>query len=46
MWWWDLIIKRMDVATMMLITYTSVVLDPSAKLMLFPALSGFQVRAA
>ncbi|CAE7202558.1 UVR8 [Symbiodinium natans] len=45
-WWWDLIVKRLDVALMMLVTYTSFVLDPKAKLMLFPVLSGVQVFLA
>ncbi|CAE6963215.1 unnamed protein product [Symbiodinium sp. CCMP2592] len=53
-WWWDLLVKRLDlasealrdVALMMLLTYTSVVPDPKGKLMLFPALSGFQVFLA
>ncbi|CAE7805594.1 unnamed protein product [Symbiodinium sp. CCMP2592] len=45
-WWWDLLVKRLDVAIMMLVTYTSFVLDPKAKLMLFPVLSGFQVFLA
>ncbi|CAE7930372.1 lgals3bpb, partial [Symbiodinium necroappetens] len=45
-WWWDLLVKRLDVALMMLLTYTSVVPDPKGKLMLFPALSGFQVYLA
>ncbi|CAE7462525.1 scube2, partial [Symbiodinium sp. CCMP2592] len=53
-WWWDLLVKRLDlasealrdVALMMLLTYTSVVPDPKGKLMLFPALSGFQALVA
>ena len=35
-----------DVALMMLVTYTSFVLDPKAKLMLFPVLSGLQAGGA
>ncbi|CAE7217830.1 lgals3bpb [Symbiodinium pilosum] len=45
-WWWDLLVKRLDVALMMLVTYTSFVLDPKAKLMLFPVLSGLQAGGA
>ncbi|CAE7449912.1 UVR8 [Symbiodinium sp. CCMP2592] len=45
-WWWDLLVKRFDVASdlglMMLVAYTSVVPDPAAKLAIFPVLSGFQ----
>ena len=42
-WWWDILVKRVDVGLMMLVTYTSAVRDPEAKLMVLPLLSGFQV---
>ena len=37
--------KRLDVALMMLFTYTAIVPDSEAKLLLFPVLSGIQVIA-
>ena len=42
-WWWDVIAKRVDVGSMMLIAYTSLVPTPEAKLMLYPAISGIQL---
>ena len=42
-WWWDIIVKRLDVGLMNLVTYTSLVADEKAKLLLFPILSGFQL---
>ncbi|CAE7405136.1 UVR8 [Symbiodinium sp. CCMP2592] len=45
-WWWDILVKRADVGMMMLVTYTSVVPTPVAKLLLFPVLSGFQACLA
>ena len=32
-WWWDLVVKRADVCTFMLISYTNLVLDARAKLL-------------
>ena len=40
MWWWDLLIKRADIALMMLIAYTSLVEDQTAKLFVFAFISG------
>ena len=40
MWWWDLSIKRADIALMMLVAYTSIVEDETAKLFVFAFLSG------
>ncbi|CAK8988049.1 unnamed protein product [Durusdinium trenchii] len=45
-WWWDILIKRADIGAMMVITYTSIVPDSEAKLMLFPVLSGLQLAMA
>ncbi|CAE7032759.1 rngB [Symbiodinium sp. CCMP2592] len=45
-WWWDILVKRVDVGLMMLITYTSVVQEPASKLLIFPVLSGFQMGLA
>ncbi|CAK9031780.1 unnamed protein product [Durusdinium trenchii] len=42
-WWWDIIVKRLDVGLMKLTTYTSMAADEKAKLLLFPILSGFQL---
>eukprot|EP00438_Fugacium_kawagutii_P024221 Skav223082 [mRNA] locus=scaffold419:250247:251663:+ [translate_table: standard] len=42
-WWWDIIVKRLDVGVMKGLTYTSVVSDAKAKLLLFPIFSGFQL---
>jgi len=42
-WWWDIIVKRLDVLTMNLVTYTSLAADEKAKLLLFPILSGCQL---
>lgn len=42
-WWWDIIVKRLDVGTMNLVTYTSLAADEKAKLLLFPILSGCQL---
>ena len=39
MWWWDLLIKRADVALMMLVAYTSMVDDDTAKLFVFAFIS-------
>eukprot|EP00439_Symbiodinium_sp_Y106_P016148 s1282_g2.t1 len=39
-WWWDILIKRGDVAIMMLVTYTSVADDEKAKLLIYPFISG------
>eukprot|EP00439_Symbiodinium_sp_Y106_P023598 s3671_g2.t2 len=41
-WYWELVVKRIDVGLVMLFTYTAVVPDPEAKLLLLPLLSGFQ----
>ena len=41
-WWWDIIIKNFDVGVMMVITYTSLVPAPEAKLLCYPVLSGLQ----
>ena len=40
MWWWDLLIKRADIALMMLIAYTSMIEDDTAKLFVFAFISG------
>ncbi|CAE7688638.1 unnamed protein product [Symbiodinium sp. CCMP2592] len=45
-WWWDLLVKRFDLALMMLVAYTSLVPDQKAKLALFPVLSAFQALLA
>ena len=45
-WWWDIIVKRLDVGVMMLITYTSVVPTPEGKLLCYPVLSGLQLCLA
>lgn len=45
-WWWDILVKRADVGLMMLVTYTSVVREPEAKVLLFPLLSGLQALLA
>lgn len=39
MWWWDLLIKRADIALMMLVAYTSMVDDETAKLFVFAFIS-------
>ncbi|CAE7765918.1 UVR8 [Symbiodinium sp. CCMP2592] len=41
-WYWELVVKRIDVGLVMLFTYTAVVPDAEAKLLLLPLLSGFQ----
>eukprot|EP00438_Fugacium_kawagutii_P036172 Skav232959 [mRNA] locus=scaffold1735:75908:77953:- [translate_table: standard] len=40
MWWWDLVIKRADIALMMLVAYTSVIGDETAKIFVFAFISG------
>ena len=40
-----MLVKRIDVGLMMVFTYTAIVPDPEAKLLLFPVLSGIQVIA-
>ncbi|CAE7241672.1 UVR8 [Symbiodinium sp. CCMP2592] len=45
-WWWDILMKRIDVGIMMVITFTSAVQDPAMKLLLFPVLSGVQAVLA
>ncbi|CAE7232867.1 LMP1 [Symbiodinium natans] len=42
-WWWDILVKRADVAIMMLVTYTSVADDEKAKLLIYPFISGGQL---
>ena len=39
-WWWDLLVKRADIAIMLLVAYTSVANDEKAKLLIFALLSG------
>ena len=39
-WYWDIIVKRFDIALMNLVTYTSLADDEKAKLLLFPFISG------
>lgn len=39
-WWWDIVVKRGDIAIMLLLTYTSVADDDKAKLLLYPIISG------
>ena len=40
MWWWDLLVKRADIAIMMLVAYTSLVTDETAKIFVFAFISG------
>ena len=40
MWWWDLLVKRADIAIMMLVAYTSMVSDETAKIFVFAFISG------
>eukprot|EP00438_Fugacium_kawagutii_P025195 Skav218081 [mRNA] locus=scaffold3382:28574:32118:- [translate_table: standard] len=40
MWWWDLVVKRADIALMMLVAYTSVIGDETAKIFVFAFISG------
>ena len=42
-WYWDLIVKRADIALMLLVAYTSIANDDNAKLLLFPLISGMQL---
>ena len=39
MWWWDLVVKRADIAVMMVIAYTSMVGDETAKIFVFAFIS-------
>jgi len=39
-WWWDIIVKRIDVGLMMCVAYTSIADDAKARLLLFPLISG------
>ena len=43
MWWWDLLVKRADIALMMLVAYTSMVEDETAKLFVFAFISGIML---
>eukprot|EP00438_Fugacium_kawagutii_P036169 Skav232956 [mRNA] locus=scaffold1735:10593:11072:- [translate_table: standard] len=40
MWWWDLVVKRADIALMMLVAYTSIIGDETAKIFVFAFISG------
>jgi hypothetical protein len=40
-WWWELLVKRLDSLTVLVITFTNVVPDAKAKLLLYLVLSGF-----
>lgn len=42
-WWWGIVVKRLDIATMTLVAYTSLAPDDRAKLLLFPIMSAFQL---
>lgn len=42
-WWWDIIVKRVDIGLMNIVTYTNLANDEKAKLLLFPFLSGVQL---
>ncbi|CAE7226101.1 Scube1 [Symbiodinium microadriaticum] len=42
-WWYDLVIRRLDIAAMMLVTYTSLTNDERAKLLSYPVISGAQM---
>ncbi|CAE7769837.1 Scube1 [Symbiodinium sp. CCMP2592] len=44
-WWWDLVVKRADVAIMTVLAYTSILQDMEAKLLVFPVVSAAQVIA-
>ena len=39
-WWWDVVVKRLDVGLMMVVTFTSMANDEKVKLLLFPLISG------
>ena len=39
-WWWDIIVKRLDILIMNLVTYTSIATEEKAKLLTFPIISG------
>ena len=39
-WWWDIIVKRFDILSMNLVTYTSIATEEKAKLLTFPIISG------
>ena len=45
-WYWDIIVKRFDIAIMNLVTYTSLADDQKAKLLLFPFISGTMLAIA
>ena len=42
-WWWDIVVKRADIACMMLVTYTSFTDDDKVKLLVYPFLSAVQL---
>jgi len=42
-WWYDLVVRRLDIACMMLVTYTSLTDDQRAKLLSYPVISGAQM---
>ncbi|CAE7364328.1 ZEP, partial [Symbiodinium pilosum] len=44
-WYWDLLIQRADVALMLFVAYTSISDHESAKLLLFPIISGLMLGA-
>ena len=45
-WWWDIVVKRLDIAVMLLIAYTSIAPDDRSKLLLFPLISAIQLGIA
>ena len=45
-WYWDIIVKRFDIALMNLVTFTSLADDEKAKLLLFPFISGAMLAIA
>lgn len=45
-WWWDILVKRLDIGFMNVVTYTSIASDGKAKLLLFPFVSGCMLAIA
>ena len=45
-WWWDILVKRIDIGFMNIVTYTSIASDGKAKLLLFPFVSGCMLAIA
>ncbi|CAE7249789.1 Svep1, partial [Symbiodinium natans] len=42
-WWWDIVVKRLDIGLMLVVAYTSLAPDDRAKLLLFPLISAVQL---